>query len=85
MWSLQCAIFRFTISMIEQNRLSYLAPVARMVPWTSYSMTKTRPSLNVVAMTSELGHQRVPPPHSARPTRKLLADLRDDVPRIRVK
>ena len=29
--------------MIEQNRFSYLAPVARIVPWISYSITMTRP------------------------------------------
>jgi len=37
--------------------------------------------LNVVAITLELGHQVSPPLDNARPTRKLVEDLIDDVVR----
>lgn len=64
MSSRQCAIFWFLILTSEQNRLLYFTPVARIVPWTSYSIVVRlvgnqivgRLNVNVFATAAELGH-----------------------------
>lgn len=68
----------------------YFTPVARTVPWTSYSTTTTRPSsaldnqligrlkLNVVGIAPEPSHQISTPLDNAGPAGEVVEDLVDE-------